>query len=456
VEVLDGASVGHLNTAQMTTPPDGTSPRMELSLYAGFGSNGGDADSADDASLVYALYAKGMADRLVTDGSGQAALAGDQGQALRNGWGDWYAMDFLISEGFDADTASVDVIPQEYLSGGGGARTQPLDCPVGLTSSPCENFNGAGNGGYTYADLGQVAGVPDPAADGEIWAQTLWELRQRLTTKYGAAAGVVRAETYVTRAMELLGPNPSMLDARTALIRAEVAATATGGPFAGSDDTDVLWTAFANRGMGYSATTTGPADTAPVAAFDKPPALAAVTGLAATGEGSTAVALHWNAVAGAHGYEVYRRTQGGGYPALPLATPAGTALTDTGLPAGATYCYQVAAAFGPRSPEACASTNQVAPSLSKVKKKVKVSRKGTFVLKVSGAPTATGTVVVRAKGLGKVKATFTSRADGTAKVKLKLKANKLAKLRRAGPTKATISVELGGATAEKKVKLVAG
>jgi hypothetical protein len=95
-------------------------------------------------------------------------------------------------------------------------------------------------------------------------------------------------------------------------------------------------------------------------------------------------------------------------------------------------------------------------SLSKIKKKVKVSRKGTFVLKVSGAPSAMGTVVVKAKGLGKVKAKFTSKADGTAKVKLKLKANKLAKLGRAGPINATISVELGGATAEKKVKLVAG
>ena len=42
------------------------------------------------------------------------------------------------------------------------------------------NFNGAGNGGYDYSDFGKVAGVPEFHADGEIWHQTLWQLRQAL------------------------------------------------------------------------------------------------------------------------------------------------------------------------------------------------------------------------------------------------------------------------------------
>ena len=67
------------------------------------------------------------------------------------------------------------------------------------TDDDCVNFNGAGNGGYTYDDYGKVAGGPEVHADGEIWAQTLWELRQRLVAKYGAVAGDARAQTYITR-----------------------------------------------------------------------------------------------------------------------------------------------------------------------------------------------------------------------------------------------------------------
>ena len=75
---------------------------------------------------------------------------------------------------------------------------------------------------------------PSPHADGEIWAQTLWELRQRLIAKYGAVAGRQRAETYITRAMELSPPDPSFVDMRNAILQAETVATAGGGPFAGS------------------------------------------------------------------------------------------------------------------------------------------------------------------------------------------------------------------------------
>ena len=32
-------------------------------------------------------------------------------------------------------------------------------------------------GGYTYASFGKINGSPEVHADGEIWAQTLWQLR---------------------------------------------------------------------------------------------------------------------------------------------------------------------------------------------------------------------------------------------------------------------------------------
>lgn len=51
---------------------------------------------------------------------------------------------------------------------------------------------------------------------------------------------------------------------------------------------------------------------------------------------------------------------------------------------------------------------------------------------------------------------FRSAADGTAEVKVKISRKKLAKLDRAGPTRATVTVQLGGSSATKKVTLVRG
>ncbi len=285
-EALDGANTAagfpdgdHFNTASMETARDGAPPRMQMFLDTGLAPNGGDANAGDDASIVYHEYAHGLSSRLVTDNDGDPALASQQSGAMGEGWSDYYAMDFLVAQGFDVDNAEVgDVNPGYYVAGGPGLRSQPVDCPVAVTSDPCVNFNGAGNGGYGYDDYGQVAGTPEVHGDGEIWGQTLWELRQGLIAKWGATAGQTRAATYITRAMELSPPTPSFLDMRNAILQAETVATAAGGPFAGSDDTDALWAVFARRGMGYFAGTLDGDDVDPIANFSPPPAPGAPRG----------------------------------------------------------------------------------------------------------------------------------------------------------------------------------
>ena len=83
-------------------------------------------------------------------------------------------------------------------------------------------------------------------ADGEIWLETLWQIRQTL----GAAV----TEALVTRGMELSPPAPSFLDMRNAIIQADLV------NFAGANET-ALWTIFAQRGMGYfAASTSGDVD----------------------------------------------------------------------------------------------------------------------------------------------------------------------------------------------------
>src|SRR5262249_20704487 len=130
-------------------------------------------------------------------------------------WSDWYAMDFLVNLGFQKDTkAPGDVRIGNYVGAGADLiRTQPMDCPVGTTSTLCPGTPGAGAGGYTYGDFGRIIGGPEVHADGEIWGETLWDLRTALGSKL--------AESLVTRAMELSPANPSFLDMRNSILMAD-------------------------------------------------------------------------------------------------------------------------------------------------------------------------------------------------------------------------------------------
>jgi extracellular elastinolytic metalloproteinase len=278
VETDDGANLvaglpddNHRDNANMFTPPDGQSPTMQMYLFFnGQFSDGSDSpfrdvNGGDDASVVYHEYTHGLSNRLVTDADGAGALNSAQAGAMGEAWSDWYAKDFLNDEGFQPDTAAdgevdmgayVDATPHQI-------RTQPLDCPVDSTSPACPGTPTAGAGGYTYGDFGHVADGPEVHSDGEIWGETLWDLR-------GAIASTP-AEEIVTEAMRLSPPEPSFLDMRNAILQADIARR-------GGADVDAIWQVFARRGMGFFAGTVDGADTAPVENFDTPPPAGGPTG----------------------------------------------------------------------------------------------------------------------------------------------------------------------------------
>ena len=260
----------HYNKSNMTTSADGSPPRMQMYLFkggtlpdhvSGVATNP-DSNGGDDASIVYHEYTHGLSHRLVTYGSGMPALNSYQSQALGEGWSDWYAMDYLVKQGYAADTATVGDVSFGFFSAGGALhalRTDPMDCPVDtVTLNDCTGGHTTHVGGYTYGDTGRVcfcggvkgAYVPEVHADGEIWAQTLWQIRQSL--------GSDVAESLITRGMELTAPNPSFLDARDGIIQADQADPV----YAGSHVT-ALWSIFAERGMGINAATSGDTGTAP-------------------------------------------------------------------------------------------------------------------------------------------------------------------------------------------------
>jgi extracellular elastinolytic metalloproteinase len=271
----DGANTGtgrlrgfpdgsHIDNANMSTPPDGRRPTMQMYLqHTPFSRYPAEdpfspTNVGDEADTVYHEYTHGLSNRLNVDVHGRSTLGGVQAGAMGEAWSDWYAMDYLVDRHLQRDRRhKVDV--RLFVYDGQGVkydRTEPIDCKVGQKARLCNGGATGHRGGYTYADYGKVAGGPEVHADGEIWAQTLWDLRDRL--------GSHKSESLVTRAMELAPYNPSFLDMRNAILVADTAV------FHGRNHT-AIWKVFAHRGMGFYAGSFGGDDAAPVASFATPP-----------------------------------------------------------------------------------------------------------------------------------------------------------------------------------------
>ncbi|AGL15988.1 M36 family metallopeptidase [Actinoplanes sp. N902-109] len=252
----------HTDNANMLPTPDGIPGRMQMYLFRDptwpedpFIA----ANSGDEADVVYHEYTHGLSNRLVTDADGNSTLVGWQGGSMGEAWSDWYAFDYLVSQGLQKDTkAPGEVLVGRYVGANQNLiRTQPLDCTVGAPAAACPGTETTGPGGYTYGDYAKIIGGPEVHADGEIWGETLWDLRTAIGSKL--------SESLVTRAMELSPANPSFLDMRNSILMADK--VVYGGIHQGK-----IWKVFANRGMGFFAAATDGDDVTPIEDFSTPPA----------------------------------------------------------------------------------------------------------------------------------------------------------------------------------------
>jgi hypothetical protein len=272
LNALDGAATGpdgnHIDNANMSTPPDGLPPTMQMYLWHFPGTSDDPAtgdpfvptSGAFDASILYHEYTHGLSNRLVIDADGNGALNSIQSGSMGEAWSDYYALDYLVTKGLLTDTAK----PGELLEGsyvGAGEhliRTMAIDCPPGATTAGCTSgFDPAVKGGYTYGDFPNIVGGPEVHGSGEIWGQTLWDIR--------SALGHNVADTLITRAMSLSPTEPSFLDMRNAILQADLVKY-------GQAHTPALWKIFAKRGMGYFAAAVDGSDTLPAQDFHTPPA----------------------------------------------------------------------------------------------------------------------------------------------------------------------------------------
>jgi len=273
---IDDAVTGappQFNNASMFTMPDGAPPIMEMFLFRGDGAH--DVNGADDAQVVLHEYTHGLSNRLVCcDSQGFGQLSSEQSGAMGEAWSDWYMFDYLEAGGFQGDTAT----PGQLVQGGYenvDFVSEATDCPAGQISANCPN------GGYTYGDFGRISGFgPEVHADGEIWAQTLWDLRSRLIAVHGRADGIARARRLITGGMRRSPGEPDFLDMRDAIL-------ATDSQLQGGGDRALIRQVFAARGMGGCAASDSGSDTTPTESFSTTGCAFSTTTGGGTGGGTT-------------------------------------------------------------------------------------------------------------------------------------------------------------------------
>jgi uncharacterized repeat protein (TIGR03803 family) len=273
------------NNANMSTPSDGSSPRMQMYIFTG---PTPDRDGDFDDVVLLHEYTHGLSNRLVGGGVGMSALAS---RGMGEGWSDFYGLGLLADPASDPHAvypggsyATLQFVTGMTTNYYYGIRRYPYSTDMTKNPLTYRDIDPTQASPHTGIPLSPLFGSSNSNPSevhnvGEVWCMTLWECRANLIAKSGPS-GAQTVLQIVTDAMKLSPANPNLLQARDAIIQADLVGN-------GGANKNELWAAFAKRGMGASAyapassTTTGV-----VEAFDIPDALGVtpVTGLTSSGQ----------------------------------------------------------------------------------------------------------------------------------------------------------------------------
>ncbi|MCB1229489.1 MAG: M36 family metallopeptidase, partial [Verrucomicrobiae bacterium] len=218
-------------------------------------------DSALDNGVIIHEFGHGVSNRLTGGPSNSSALSAVQSRGMGEGWSDWWALVFTANA---SDTATTSRGIGTYVLGEGangpGIRPAPYSTDLAVNS-------------LTYGDVLDPY-LTIPHGIGTIWCTALWEVYWNLVSAHGfdpdlyhGTGGNNLAMQLVIDGLKLQPSNPTYLDARDAILLADQVNNA-------GANQDLLWAAFAKRGMGVSAYDGGSASSLDVLeAFDTPNSL---------------------------------------------------------------------------------------------------------------------------------------------------------------------------------------
>ena len=263
------------NNANFGTPPDGFAPRMQQFIFTLTNPN---RDSDVENSIIIHEYGHGVSNRLTGGPANANALNALQSGGMGEGWSDWWALMFsqkVIDQANDPRPMGNYVLGQ--TASGGGIRRFPYSFDLNIDPLTFADFNG----GFPNNEVHNA---------GEIWASALWDMNWLLingfTTPdcdgntspglgfdpdlYNGTGGNNVAMQLVMDGLKLQPANPTFTQARDAILQADIV------NFGGANQRAIT-TAFARRGLGFSANAGFDADSTFIfPAFDTGPELGVI------------------------------------------------------------------------------------------------------------------------------------------------------------------------------------
>ncbi len=239
-----------------------------------------------DNGIVTHEYGHGISTRL-TGGPANSSCLGSNGLGCANtlengseGWSDYVAL--MMTTNWATATVADGAIPRPmgiYVQGqptnGTGIRLRPYTTNFALNPA-------------TYANVGDANYCSEIHNIGEIWCSAIWDMTWNIiqqensinTNLYNytpaGTGGNSIALKLVLEGMKLQPCLPGFLDSRNAILQADL-------NLYGGRHYCAIWTAFARRGMGYSAVQGSSSSCVDqTAAFDMPPAATFTTQPAST------------------------------------------------------------------------------------------------------------------------------------------------------------------------------
>jgi extracellular elastinolytic metalloproteinase len=246
--LAEGHDFSGTDNANMSTPADGASPRMQM--YEFVGVNPLPSRTSDfEALITFHEMGHYITNRLIGNAAG---LTNRQGQAMGEGWGDFFAISMTSQESDDFASGvfavggwtdlTADFKDNYYYS----IRRYPYTAD--LTKNPLTFRHISGNVLLPVGALRNPrSGGPNNEVHnaGEVWCATLWEVFVNLVAKHGHTEGERRMLDYVVGGLKLTPSRPTCTQARDAIITTVSVLDAS--------DLVPVWAGFAKRGMGDGA-----------------------------------------------------------------------------------------------------------------------------------------------------------------------------------------------------------
>lgn len=245
--LAEGNDFSGNDNANMATPADGASPRMQM--YEFFGPQPKPTRTSNHEALI-TFHEMGhyVTNRLVGNANG---LTNTQGEAMGEGWGDFFAI-CMTSQSTDNFARGV------FACGGWTDFTSDFTDNYYFSIRRFPYSADMKKNPLTFKHIGNNVVLPNgppinPSPNGnneihnagEVWCSALWEVFVNLVAKHQHAGAEERMLAYVIGGLKLTPLRPTFTQARDGIIGAVTAMDA--------GDLPAVWAGFAKRGMGKGA-----------------------------------------------------------------------------------------------------------------------------------------------------------------------------------------------------------